>query len=88
MRSSDSGGKLRLYEKEWEIGGYPKLQDKLAFLLQTPESEGTIPFNELDIKSLKGKWKDFFRMRAGKVRVVFSGLTHLKLLNLIPPYPP
>jgi mRNA interferase RelE/StbE len=30
-----------------------------------------IPFNELDIKSLKGDWKGFLRMRVGKVRIIF-----------------
>ncbi|BAS59441.1 hypothetical protein NIES2135_10320 [Leptolyngbya boryana NIES-2135] len=49
-----------------------KLQDRLAHLLQSIEAEGIIPFNELDIKSLKGDWKGFFRMRAGKVRVIFT----------------
>ncbi len=49
-----------------------KLQDRLAILLRSLETEGIIPFNELDIKSLKGDWKGFFRMRVGKVRVVFT----------------
>jgi len=49
-----------------------KLQDRLAHLLQSIEVEGIIPFNELDIKSLKGDWKGFFRLRVGKVRVVFT----------------
>jgi mRNA interferase RelE/StbE len=49
-----------------------KLQDKLVLLLQSLETEGVIPFNELDIKSLKGDWKGFFRMRVGKVRIVFT----------------
>ncbi|MBW4690270.1 MAG: type II toxin-antitoxin system RelE/ParE family toxin [Lyngbya sp. HA4199-MV5] len=49
-----------------------KLQERLAVLLQSLEAEGIIPFNELDIKSLKGEWKGFFRMRVGKVRVVFT----------------
>ena len=49
-----------------------KLKDRLAHLLQSIETEGIIPFNELDIKSLKGDWKGFFRMRVGKVRVVFT----------------
>ena len=44
-----------------------KLKDRLAHLLQSIETEGIIPFNELDIKSLKGDWKGFFRMRVGKV---------------------
>jgi len=49
-----------------------KIQERLAVLLQSLETEGIIPFNELDIKSLKGDWKGFFRMRVGKVRVVFT----------------
>jgi mRNA interferase RelE/StbE len=49
-----------------------KLQDRLAALLESLETEGIVPFNELDIKSLKGDWKGFFRMRVGKIRVVFS----------------
>ncbi|PSB26041.1 type II toxin-antitoxin system RelE family toxin [Stenomitos frigidus] len=57
----------RLSLKETE-----KLQDRLATLLRSLETEGIIPFNELDIKSLKGDWKGFFRMRVGKVRVVFT----------------
>ncbi|BAU12269.1 hypothetical protein LEP3755_27980 [Leptolyngbya sp. NIES-3755] len=57
----------RLPAKETE-----KLQDKLALLLELLETEGVIPFNELDIKSLKGDWKGFHRMRVGKVRVVFT----------------
>jgi hypothetical protein len=31
-----------------------------------------IPFNDLDIKNLKGEWQGFSRMRVGKVRVVFK----------------
>lgn len=49
-----------------------KLQEKLAYLLQSLETEGTIPFNDLDIKSLKGDWKGFFRMRVAKIRVIFT----------------
>jgi len=30
-----------------------------------------IPFRELDIKKLSGEWGDFFRMRMGKIRIIF-----------------
>ena len=43
-----------------------KIREKMAALLEAIESEGMIPFNELDIKSLKGDWKGFLRMRIGK----------------------
>jgi mRNA interferase RelE/StbE len=36
-----------------------KIREKLAHLLQSVETEGVIPFNELDIKNLKGEWKGF-----------------------------
>ena len=49
-----------------------KLQDRLAHLLQLLATEGMIPFNELNIKSLKGDWQGFFRMRVGQIRVVFA----------------
>jgi mRNA interferase RelE/StbE len=55
-----------------------KIREKLAALLEAIESEGMIPFNELDIKSLKGGWKGFLRMRVGKT------LKHSE----IPPSPP
>ena len=48
-----------------------KIREKMAALLEAIESEGMIPFNELDIKSLKGDWKGFLRMRVGKTRIIF-----------------
>jgi mRNA interferase RelE/StbE len=41
-----------------------KIREKMAALLEAIESEGMIPFNELDIKSLKGDWKGFLRKRS------------------------
>lgn len=49
-----------------------KIREKLATLLQLLDSEGMVPFNEMDIKSLKGEWKGFLRMRVGKTRIVFK----------------
>ena len=57
-------GKLSAKEAE-------KLREKLAALLEAIETEGIVPFNELDIKSLKGDWKGFLRMRVGKARIIF-----------------
>jgi len=33
--------------------------------------EGIIPFRELNIKKLKGEWRDFYRMRLGNIRIIF-----------------
>lgn len=27
---------------------------------------------KVDLKKMKGEWKDFFRMRAGKIRIIFK----------------
>ena len=48
-----------------------KIREKLATLLEAIETEGIFPSNEIDIKSLKGDWKGFFRMRVGKTRIIF-----------------
>jgi mRNA interferase RelE/StbE len=40
--------------------------------LQAIETEGIIPSNELDIKTLKGDWKGYLRMRVGKARIIFT----------------
>jgi mRNA interferase RelE/StbE len=49
-----------------------KIREKLADLLNSIVETGVIPFNDLDIKNLKGDWQGFSRMRIGKVRVVFK----------------
>ena len=49
-----------------------RIQEKLAALLDSLDLSGMIPFDELDVKALEGDWKSFFRMRVGKVRVIFT----------------
>lgn len=56
----------KLDEKECE-----RIRLKLKSLIGTIEDQGIIPFKELDIKRLEGEWKGFFRMRSGKIRIVF-----------------
>jgi mRNA interferase RelE/StbE len=36
------------------------------------DEQGVIPFAELDIKKLKGDWDGFFRLRVGKIRIIFT----------------
>ncbi len=57
--------KLKEREKE-------KVRLKLKSLFISLEEQGIIPFKELDIKKLDGKWYGFFRMRIGKIRVIFK----------------
>lgn len=34
--------------------------------------KGTLPFNEMDIKRLKGEHKDFMRLRVGRIRILYK----------------
>jgi len=49
-----------------------KIQALLRQLVVTVEEQGIIPFNDLDIKKMKGEWDGFYRLRVGKNRVVFA----------------
>jgi mRNA interferase RelE/StbE len=49
-----------------------KIQLQLNKILTCVEEQGTIPFTDLDIKKMKGEWEGFYRLRIGKIRVVFS----------------
>ncbi|NUN64834.1 type II toxin-antitoxin system RelE/ParE family toxin [Pseudanabaena biceps] len=49
-----------------------KIQGALRQLIITVEEQGIIPFNDLDIKKMKGEWEGFYRLRVGKNRVVFT----------------
>jgi len=49
-----------------------RIRAKLASLLHLIEEQGIIPFTELDIKKLKGDWDGFFRLRVGKIRIIFT----------------
>lgn len=45
-------------------------------------NKGVFPFNEMDIKKLKGKQKDFMRLRIGKIRVIFKLDTKLQVVKV------
>ena len=48
-----------------------KIQSQLNQLLIAIEQQGIIPFTELDIKKMRGDWEGFYRLRVGKMRVIF-----------------
>ncbi len=48
-----------------------RIRVKIKELGISIEEKGIIPFRELQIKMLAGKWKGFLRMRIGKIRVIF-----------------
>ena len=60
----------KLNEKDSE-----RIRQKLYILITSIESDGVIPFKELDIKKLEGDWSGFFRMRIGKMRLIFRIVT-------------
>lgn len=49
-----------------------RIQGQLCDLLIAIEDQGVIPFNILDIKKMKGQWEGFYRLRVGKIRVIFT----------------
>ncbi len=49
-----------------------RIQEKLSQLLTSVETQNLIPFTELDIKQMKGDWEGFYRLRVGKVRLIFT----------------
>ena len=48
-----------------------RIRDKLKILTNAITESASIPFQELDIKNLKGEWKGYQRMRVGKMRIIF-----------------
>lgn len=48
-----------------------RVQEKITVLQKSLDDRQAVPFDELDIKKLKGKWKGFFRVRVGKIRIIF-----------------
>jgi mRNA interferase RelE/StbE len=49
-----------------------RIQGQLSQLLIAVEEQGIIPFTVLDIKKMKGEWEGFYRLRVGKIRVIFT----------------
>jgi len=49
-----------------------RIHEKLNQLVITVEQQSIIPFTELDIKQMKGEWEGFYRLRVGKVRLIFT----------------
>ena len=58
-------GKLTEKQKE-------SIRLKLKALLISIKEYGIIPFKELQIKKMRGKWEGFMRMKIGKLRVIFK----------------
>lgn len=48
-----------------------KIRTKIKELISCYDGSGIIPFNQMQIKKLEGKWIGFFRMRIGKIRLIY-----------------
>jgi mRNA interferase RelE/StbE len=62
-------------ERVWENASpedTARIQTQLNQLVLAVEEQGLIPFTDLDIKQMKGEWKGFYRLRVGKIRLIFS----------------
>jgi mRNA interferase RelE/StbE len=49
-----------------------RIRDRILSLKRSLEQDGIIPFSEMDIKQLKGSWDGFYRVRVGKIRIIFK----------------
>lgn len=49
-----------------------RIQERLRQLVASVEEQSIIPFTELDIKQMKGEWEGFYRLRIGKIRLIFT----------------
>ena len=49
-----------------------RIRERLNQLVASVEAQSIIPFTELDIKQMKGEWEGFYRLRIGKVRLIFT----------------
>jgi len=58
--------------KKLDAQSAEKVRQKILQLQSMLETEGVIPFTELDIKKLKGQWDGYFRLRVGQIRVIFT----------------
>ena len=47
------------------------IKEKINFLRLQVADLGIIPYKSMDIKSLKGDWKPYLRLRIGKIRIIF-----------------
>ncbi|MBX3042741.1 MAG: type II toxin-antitoxin system RelE/ParE family toxin [Ignavibacteriae bacterium] len=64
------------------IDSQNKIKQKISSLKLYLEENNKIPFNNMDIKVLKGKWYPFKRLRTGKIRVIFEVDFKLKKLYI------
>ncbi|GBF81959.1 type II toxin-antitoxin system RelE family toxin [Aphanothece sacrum] len=49
-----------------------KIRQKLKILVYSVDDQAIIPFNDLDIKKMKGNWEGFYRLHIGTIRVIFT----------------
>ena len=49
-----------------------KIKNKLSDLRSNISDHSIIPFQIMDIKTLKREWKGFYRLRVGDYRIIFD----------------
>jgi len=49
-----------------------RIQTQLSQLVAAIEAQGILPLTDFDIKRMKGKWGGFYRIRVGKIRIIFT----------------
>jgi mRNA interferase RelE/StbE len=57
-----------------------RIKNKLSELKSHITEHSIIPFQVMDIRTLKGEWQGFYRLRVGDYRIIFDYLSEKKLL--------
>jgi len=60
------------WEIEYEEDAYEFLEQKNLLDRVEKSIVGFLKGQRVDIKKLKGKWEGYFRLRIGKIRVIFK----------------
>lgn len=49
-----------------------RIQMAIRELVIAIEERQSIPFEQLNIKKMKGQWQGFYRLRIGDIRIIFT----------------
>ncbi|MEM8641150.1 MAG: hypothetical protein AAGG51_20395 [Cyanobacteria bacterium P01_G01_bin.54] len=58
--------------KKADVATQNRIREKIVILKHAWEQNGTLPTSELNIKQMKGDWQSFYRIRIGKIRIIFK----------------
>lgn len=57
--------------KRLDVDKQRLIKAKILLLRRSLNERGVLPFDALDIKKMKGSWQGYYRVRVGKIRIIF-----------------